>query len=301
MTSFRQEFVSRRVRRYLAECAAFVVAAFAAVVVALSAQQVGSSRTALAEVLDANNKPIVDIEADDFVVQEAGQPREILSVHVADYPIVVMVDVGRAAQSDLPFIQRAVARFLERIGEQRPVALGIYGDHARIVAGFDAERSRLIERLSALSVSDSMESVAMEGAAEAARTASSTGAIFSAAIVVASAGSDDRSARVDELIGPIVGSGTMVHVIANRADRFSPPQAPGMVAALRSLADQTRGGYTTIYSAASYQVALEQLANRLATELMVEYLVPNNSRAADVKLGVRIPGVRVRGLGVAPR
>jgi hypothetical protein len=34
---------------------------------------------------------------------------------------------------------------------------------------------------------------------------------------------------------------------------------------------------------------------------MVEYLVPNDSRAADVKLGVRIPGVRVRGLGVAPR
>ena len=299
MTNFRQEFASRRSSRHLAAFAAFAAAAVG--VGAFSAQQVGSSRTALAAVLDSNNKPIVDIEADDFVVQEAGQPREILSVHVADYPVVVMVDVGRSAQSDLPFIQKAVVRFVERIGEQRPVALGAYSDHARIVAGFDAERSQLTERLHALTVSESTESVPIEGAAEAARTAAATGAIFSGAVVVASAASDDRSARVDELIGPIVNSGTMVHVVANRTDRFSRPQPPGVVATLRSIADQTRGGYTTIYSAASYQVALEQLANRLATEMMVEYLVPNDSRATDVKLGVRIPGVRVRGLGVAPR
>jgi len=34
---------------------------------------------------------------------------------------------------------------------------------------------------------------------------------------------------------------------------------------------------------------------------MIEYLVPTQSKATDVKVGVRIPGARVRGFGVAPR
>jgi hypothetical protein len=35
--------------------------------------------------------------------------------------------------------------------------------------------------------------------------------------------------------------------------------------------------------------------------MMIEYLVPVGSRPKDVKIGVRIIGARVRGLGVTPR
>jgi hypothetical protein len=35
--------------------------------------------------------------------------------------------------------------------------------------------------------------------------------------------------------------------------------------------------------------------------MMIEYLVPVGSKPSDVKVGVRIVGARVRGLGVAPR
>ncbi len=68
---------------------------------------------------------------------------------------------------------------------------------------------------------------------------------------------------------------------------------------LRALADETHGQFTTIYSSASYQVALDRLADRLAPQLMVEYVVPVGSTSGnDVQLGVRIPGARVIGLGV---
>jgi hypothetical protein len=77
--------------------------------------------------------------------------------------------------------------------------------------------------------------------------------------------------------------------------------AVGFSPTVRALVDQTHGQYTPIYTAASYQVALEQIASRMATEIMIEYLVPPQSKANDVKLGVRIPGARVRGFGVAPR
>src|SRR5256885_13597217 len=56
--------------------------------------QTGASRVALASVTDPGNKPLVDVSADDFVIQEAGVAREILSVRPADYPIVVLLDTG---------------------------------------------------------------------------------------------------------------------------------------------------------------------------------------------------------------
>ena len=56
--------------------------------------QTGASRVALASVTDQRNRPLVDVGADDFVIQEAGAAREILSVRPADYPIVVLLDTG---------------------------------------------------------------------------------------------------------------------------------------------------------------------------------------------------------------
>src|SRR5262249_33212041 len=91
------------------------------------ALQTGASRTALAIVSDAKNHPIVDLGADDFVIQEGGQPREVLSVRIADYPIVVLLDSGSEARTDFGLMRKAVERFVDRIGS-RPVAIGTMGD-----------------------------------------------------------------------------------------------------------------------------------------------------------------------------
>ena len=77
--------------------------------------------------------------------------------------------------------------------------------------------------------------------------------------------------------------------------------AGGGLDVVRRLSEQTHGVFTPIYSAASYQVALDRLAERLASEMMVEYIVPPRSAATDIQVGVRIPGARVRGLGVRPQ
>src|SRR5262245_64806691 len=73
-----------------------------------------ASRFALAIVSDPKGKAIVDIGADDFVVQEGGVSREILDVRVADYPVVVIVDNGTAASEDFVAIKAAVGAFIGR-------------------------------------------------------------------------------------------------------------------------------------------------------------------------------------------
>jgi hypothetical protein len=268
-----------------------------------SIQQIGASRVALVIVEDPRvRRPIVDVGADDFVVQEGTETREILSVRPGDYPIVVLVDTGANARGDLPAIRKAVAHFVERIG-QRPVAIGTFGDPPAMITSFEDDRRDLTEKLDAIAASESAGSVLLQGAALGARTLTPFKSLFSAIVVVSASATDDSRPNADDLVGPIVNSGAMLHVIANRPARSSPSDPTGSTTAtlLRTVVDQTRGQFMTIYTAASYEAALDQLAERLTSELMIEYLVPVQSKAGDVKVGVRMPGVRVRGLGVAPK
>ncbi len=261
--------------------------------------QTGASRVALATVVDPRNHPLLDVGADDFVIQEGGTAREVLSVRPADYPIVVLLDNGSAASADFPQIRKAVGHFIDRIG-QRPLAIGTFGDPPKLVTTFEDDRSTVMARLDAIEADTTAGSLMLQGAARAGQVIRSTGSLFSAIVIVSATPIDASRNPQDEMIAQVVDSGAILHVIVNRATQSSGGDIrPGP--ALRAIAEQTRGEYTTIYSAASYQAALDRLADRLTSELMIEYLVPVGSKPNDVKVGVRLVGARVRGLGVAPK
>lgn len=283
---------------------ALVLTCLAALSGATSAAQppdskTGASRIALAVVTDPRNRPLVDVGADDFVIQEAGVTREVLSVRPADYPIALLLDTGSESRADFPLLQKAVAHFLERIG-QRPIALGTFGGTATMLTTFEDERQTVMAKLGEAAADPSAGSALMQGASLAARKIQETGTLFSCIVILSTTQDDASREAPDEMIAPVVDSNATLHVIANRPGQTS---AGGQRSnpALRALAEQSRGEFTVIYSAASYQAALDRLADRLTSEMMIEYLVPVGSKPNDVKVGVRILGARVRGLGVAPR
>jgi hypothetical protein len=284
-----------------------VCLSIAAATGASGAQITGSARTALAIVEDPRaHRPTVDLGPDDFVIQEGAEAREILSVRVADYPAVVMLDTTGPGD-DMPLLQKAAKHFIERLGGERAVALGTFGDSPKLLAGFDMERAELMKQLDAVAAAASSGSSMLQAAAVAAETLAATGSLFSAIVILS--GNPDRAAASTEVadgadaVTAVVGSGAIVHIIASVPARSSAGTTTdtSRAAALRGLAEQTRGQFITIYTPASFEAALDQIATRMASELMIEYLVPNASRATDVKVGVRIPGMRVRGLGVAPK
>jgi hypothetical protein len=266
-----------------------------------ASQHTGASRTALAIVSDSRNRSIVDVGADDFVIQEAGQAREVLSVRIADYPVVVMLDDGSDSPADFVMQRKAVERFIERLGP-RPIAVGTLSDPPRMLTTFEDDRQVTLERLEALEPNSTAKSMLLQGAALGGEAIRSAGALFAALVVLSATPVDSSRGAPDELIPSIVDSRAVLHVIANRSGQLSGATGPVRSGqALRAIAEQTRGAFTVIYNPASYQAALDRLAERLTTEIMVEYLVPPDSKPVDVKVGVRLPGARVRGLGVAPR
>jgi hypothetical protein len=165
---------------------------------------------------------------------------------------------------------------------------------------FEDERQTVMARLNAIAVDASAGSLVMQGASVAAKMIRETGALFSCIVVLSATQADASQDIPDEMIASVIDSNATLHVIANRPGQTT---ASGQRSnpALRALAEQSRGEFTVIYSAASYQAALDRLADRLTGEMMIEYLVPVGSKPNDVKVGVRIIGARVRGLGVAPR
>ncbi|MBZ5558872.1 MAG: VWA domain-containing protein [Acidobacteriia bacterium] len=257
--------------------------------------QTGASRLVLAAATDPRNRPLVDLGPDDFVIEEGKDEREVLSVHPADYPIVVLLGTGVEAHADFATIQTAVLHFIERLGDERPIALVSFGGAPRLIASFEDDRKTVLARLQALSIDAAPGREVLRGAGLAAETLRATQTLFSAIVVVSGTPIDAARGTDEDTLGPIIESGAILHVVANFGNAAA---APGT---LRGLVEQTHGVYTPVYTAASFQPALDRLADRLSTELIVEYLVPAGSKASDVRVGVRIPGARVRGLGVAPR
>jgi hypothetical protein len=269
--------------------------------VALAAAQLRpliGSRIVLATVTDTGSRPLTELEPDDFVVDEAGQRREILSVHMADYPLAVLLDDSDAGMRDADAIRAAAARFIARGGE-RAVAVGTLTDAEHLFVSFDDDRATVLNRVRTFSARGIGGPLVLEATAHAARAIRDTGSPF-AAIVILSAAAVSASQVTDaEYLTPILASGAPVFVVANRATAAA---NPSLVAddVLRALADQTHGLYTPIYTSASYAIALDRLAERLATEMMIEYEVPVGAPpAGDVRVGVRIPGARATGLGVS--
>jgi len=286
----------RRLAAFLV-CPALCLCVWPAAAAHLAQATVGSARTVLAAVVNPQGRPIVDVGPDDFVVSEGNEPRDVLDVHVADYPIALVVDDRPQANAALEALHRAAARFVGRLGE-RPVALLRLSDGSHPVVTLDEDRAVLLERLSTLTAASVESTPPLDTISRAATVLKDSGAPFSAVVVIAS-GAVDASAPVrGELLPLIQDSGAAVHVVRVQPAQDGPDGGEPAEDLLRVIADQTKGQFTAIFSPTSFDAALDRLADRLAIEMMVQYMVPPGPRAGDVRVGVRIPGSRVIGLGV---
>jgi hypothetical protein len=256
-------------------------------------QQTATGRIVLASVVDSRNRPLVAVGPDDFVVTENGQARDVLDVHVADYPVVVVMDDTGADPERLAAMKAAVTRFVTRIGE-RPVALAVLSKPDGFIASFDDERAQVLERIGAIEGGDA-PTLPIAALSQAARRLKELGVPYSAIVVVTARPVGTSAEIAPSVVAEILDSGANIQVVIARGANDSPETARTDL--LRVLAGQTRGQYTPIFSPASYAIALERIADRMAAELMIEYVAPAGSTPGDVKIGCRLLGTRVIGLG----
>jgi len=261
-----------------------------------TAQQQGAARVMLAAVLDRTNKPTVDVGPDDFVIEEGNDEREILSVQVADYPVTLVIDNGESQDDALRLIRTAAARFIQRIG-RRPVAVATLADPPTFVATFTDDRAEVFKAVETMTTVTGAPLRPLAALTQAAAQIQELASPFSVVVVISGGAVGAAEQPEADRIAPIVESGAAVHVIALRPSGFLADD--GTPDLLRTLADQTRGQFTPIYAPVSYGIALDRLADRLSSEIMIDYLVPPGSSGENARVGVRIPGAQVRALRVS--
>jgi len=247
-------------------------------------------------VVSGQGRPIVDVGLDDFVVTEGGQPREILDAHIADYPLAIVIDDRAEVAESGPAIRAAAHRFIQRVGE-RPIALFRLTSAAAPLTTLDDDRAVVLERLEGMAFNATSPDSPLATLARSAAILHDSGSPFSAVVVIAGAPVDANAMVRGEQLPQIIESGASVHVVQAQSNQSAPAdsQEPDL---LHLIVEQTHGQFTPIFSSASYTAALDRLADRLAIEMMVQYLVPSGPKAGDVQVGVRLPGARVVGLGV---
>jgi hypothetical protein len=256
------------------------------------------TRVLLAMVTDTGNRPLVELEPDDFVVDENGEQRNILSLHMADYPIVVLLDDTASSPEDQDAIRAAAGRFVSRVGE-RPFAVGMLTAPTLLISSLADNRATVLDRLRRFAFTGAGTPLVLQAAAHAAQLIRDTGSPFAAIVILSERPVTAAEASDREFLTAIVSTGAPVYVVAQRSAEAPASGADGSDDVLRAIAEQTRGQYTAIYSSASFSIALDRLADRLSTEMMLEYVEPPGAVAGDVRVGVKIPGARATGLGVS--
>lgn len=260
----------------------------------LAQPQVGAARTMLVSVWDQANRPTVDVGPDDFVVEEGNDERDILAVQVADYPITLLLDNGTDGDT-LARMREAALRFIRRIG-QRPVAVGTLAGTPAGLATFDDERSQVLDVVERLVPMPGVAARPLGALAQAAEWIHERRPPFAVVVLLTTRPADPADQPDTDRLRPIVESGAAVHVVALLPVTAAAIDGPDL---FRTVAEQTRGAFTPIYTPVSFGIALDRLADRLSAELMIEYLVPPGTSGDNARVGIRTPGARVRGLGVS--
>jgi len=215
-------------------------------------------------VLDRGAVRSSTVSADDFVIQEAGAAREILSVRPGDYPIVLLLDTGIDARGDFPMIRKAAAHFIERIG-QRPLAIGTLGGVPALVTGLDDERETVMARLAALEPDTNAPSALLgRRVAGGADDSAHRRALFGDHRLVLRAARRQQRPP-DAMIASIIDSNAILHVVQKGSDldlRAGKPRKDRDLT-LRAIAEQSRGEFTDDLLGRLISGALDRLADRL--------------------------------------
>ena len=105
-----------------------------------------TERTIYASVVDKNDAPVIGIAANEFIVREDEQAREILRVSAATEPmhIAVLVDTSQAMEEHMLDVRTALRGFFKQMsGKQHEIALIGLGERPTVLSDYTRDAARL--------------------------------------------------------------------------------------------------------------------------------------------------------------
>jgi hypothetical protein len=262
----------------------------------------------LASAIDRDGNTILDLSPDDFVIEEGGQRCEAVDVKPASYPIAIVIDTSGFARDSLMSMRHALHVFVGSLSG-RQVAFYTSGAPPARLVDFTTDVTRLDKAVDHLFASPTSGARPYDAVTMAANDLKTLGAPVTMIVVLSSGGPDNSAIGPRGMQDAVRRTRAVVTVVDFRTVRASSGVSHRGRSApivsedlyLSALAQATRGTYDRITQEGGYLVGLERIRRLLESEVVVEYAPAPDATSHALKVGVGLPGVTIRALGLDSR
>jgi hypothetical protein len=267
-----------------------------------------STQLLLASATDRDGNTILDLSPEDFLIEEGGRRCEAVDVKPASYPVAIVVDTSGFARDPLMSMRRALHVFVGSLSG-RPVAFYTSGAPPARLVDFTTDVTRLDQAVDHLFASRTSGARPYDAVTMAADDLKTLNASVTMIVVLSSGGPDNSAVGPRAMQDAVNRARAVVNVVDFRTVRASSGLShqgrPASIVSedlyLSALAQATRGTYDRISQEGGYQVGLERIRHLLEAEVVVEYAPAPDAPSHELKVGVRLPGVTIRALGLDSR
>jgi VWFA-related protein len=258
--------------------------------------------------------PVTDLTADEFVIEEDGERREVLRVEPADVPmqVAILVDDSQDFARNLSHVRNGLAELISGLPDGQQISFSTFGDHVTRVVDFTTNKEALMEAAGLYAPFSEHSAYLLNALAQTAIDLDRRGAIRPIIVLLTAEGANTQMSRVslgrqgDAPISPRGGTGldykvvlevlkeTMVAVHSLVVRGVGIPQfatTPGFSTATRgalmqnsgdrdraSLLQQlpkvTGGGREELGTTSAVPKLLAQMANEISNQYLVTYARP---------------------------
>lgn len=97
-----------------------------------------------------SGEPVLDLTADEFVVEEDDRRREVLRVERADVPmqVAILVDDSQGLARNISHVRTGLTELIDALPDGQQVALVTFGDHLTTMVDYTPNKDRLKEAAS---------------------------------------------------------------------------------------------------------------------------------------------------------
>lgn len=255
-----------------------------------------TDKTAYVSVVDANGKPVKDLQAADFKVGEDNVVREIASVKLATDPIFIQIlgDSTRSADKLVRDLRVSLASFVHDVLGASPesqLALMEFGQASLTITNFTSKAADLEKGVNRLIPKPDAESVLLEAVVEASKNfgkkAGPRRAIVALNIEPGNEASRTPPAKIQD---ELMKSGASLWVLSLQLQNQINPARDSVLKVLT----QNSGGTRQLISAPSgLEMWLKSYADALLSQYAVTYKRPAGPAPQAMMWSVARPGVKV--------
>jgi hypothetical protein len=263
----------------------------------------------LASATDRDGNTILDLSPDDFVIEEGGRRCEAVDVKPASYPIAIVVDTSGFARDPLMSMRHALHVFIGSLSGRQVAFYTSGAPAAARIVDFTTDLMRVDQAVDHLFASPTAGARPYDAVTMAANDLKALNAPVTMIVVLSSGGPDHSAVDPRGMQDAVRRTRAVVNVVDFRTVRASSGLShqgrPAPIASedlyLSALAQATRGRYERITQEGGYLVGLERIRRLLESEVVVEYAPAPDATSHVLKVGVGLPGVTVRALGLESR